>query len=70
MVEPHVISLSIIFGWIIISAIVGVLAYKLKIKVLRLDTYMVTGRGLALIVTFLNMAAVIYSTFAFLGAAG
>ncbi len=70
MVKPYIISLGIMFGWIAISAIVGVLAYRLKVKVLRLDTYMVAGRRLALLVVFLNMAAVIYSAFAFLGAAG
>ncbi|MGB9730184.1 MAG: sodium:solute symporter family transporter [Thermoprotei archaeon] len=41
-----------------------------RIKALRADTYMVAGRVLGTVVVFLNMAAVIYSGFAFLGAAG
>ncbi|RLG85407.1 MAG: sodium:solute symporter family protein [Thermoprotei archaeon] len=68
--EPAAIASSIIFTVLGITIVIGVLAYRLGIKVLRADTYIVAGRALGFIVTFLNMAAVIYSGFAFLGAAG
>jgi len=64
------IASSIILVILAVTFIIGVLAYKLRIKVLRVDTYMVAGRTLGFLVTFLNMAAVIYSGFAFLGASG
>jgi SSS family solute:Na+ symporter len=65
-----VIASSIILAVLVVMFVIGVLAYKLRVKVLRLDTYMVAGRALGFLVTFLNMAAVIYSGFAFLGASG
>jgi SSS family solute:Na+ symporter len=65
-----VIASSIILAVLVVMFVVGVLAYKLRVRVLRLDTYMVAGRALGFLVTFLNMAAVIYSGFAFLGASG
>ena len=64
------IASSIIFAVLCIAVVIGILAYRLRIKVLRADTYMVAGRTLGFAVTFLNMAAVIYSGFAFLGASG
>ncbi len=65
-----VIASSIILAVLFVMFVIGVLAYRLRVKVLRVDTYMVAGRTLGFLVTFLNMAAVIYSGFAFLGAAG
>jgi SSS family solute:Na+ symporter len=65
-----VIASSIIFAVLAIALVIGVLAYKLRVKELRTDTYAVAGRALGFLVAFLNMAAVIYSGFAFLGAAG
>ncbi|MEM0352007.1 MAG: sodium:solute symporter family protein [Sulfolobales archaeon] len=69
MIEATIATL-IIAIILAITFIIGILAYKLRIKVLRVDTYMVAGRALGFVVTFLNMAAVIYSGFAFLGASG
>ena len=68
--EEAIISVSIIGIIIAITFAIGILAYKYRIKAMRVDTYMVAGRALGFLVTFLNMAAVIYSGFAFLGAAG
>lgn len=68
--QPAVIASTIIFTVLGITIVIGLLAYKYGIKVLRADTYIVAGRALGFIVAFLNMAAVIYSGFAFLGAAG
>jgi SSS family solute:Na+ symporter len=70
MPEEAIIATSIISIVLVIMFITGVLAYKYRIKTLRADTYMVAGRVLGTVVVFLNMAAVIYSGFAFLGAAG
>ena len=64
------IACSIIFAILAITIIIGLLAYKRGVKALKVDTYAVAGRKLGFIVTFLNMAAVIYSGFAFLGASG
>ncbi|MCI4437264.1 MAG: sodium:solute symporter family protein [Ignisphaera sp.] len=65
-----VIATSIISVILVLTFMIGILAYRLRIRELRVDTYMVAGRALGFLVTFLNMAAVIYSGFAFLGAAG
>ncbi len=68
--QEALIATSIISVILTIMFVIGVLAYKYRVKALRTDTYMVAGRALGFLVTFLNMAAVIYSGFAYLGAAG
>ena len=70
MMEEAIIAPSIILAVLFVTFLIGILAYRLRIKTLRVDTYMVAGRALGFLVTFLNMAAVIYSGFAFLGASG
>jgi len=62
------IALLIIFGWIIISAIVAMLP-GLR-KKLSIEEWFVAGRGLGFIVIFFAVAAEIYSGFTFLGLAG
>jgi len=68
--QEALIATSIIFTILAVMFVIGVLAYRYRVKALRVDTYMVAGRALGFLVAFLNMAAVIYSGFAFLGAAG
>jgi len=68
--QEALIATSIISVTLAAMFIIGVLAYKYRVKALRTDTYIVAGRALGFLVVFLNMAAVIYSGFAFLGAAG
>ncbi len=65
-----VVATSIVLTVLALTITIGILAYRLRVKVLRVDTYMVAGRALGFFVVFLNMAAVIYSGFAFLGASG
>ncbi len=65
-----VIASSIVLVILFMTFAIGVLAYRYRVKTLRVDTYIVAGRTLGFLVTFLNMAAVIYSGFAFLGASG
>ncbi|MEM1796481.1 MAG: sodium:solute symporter family protein [Zestosphaera sp.] len=64
------IASSIVFSVIAISVFIGLLVSKLRVKVLRADTYIVAGRTLGTLVFFLNSAAVIYSGYTFLGTAG
>lgn len=64
------IASSIVFSVIAISVTIGLLVSKLRVKVLRADTYIVAGRTLGTLVFFLNSAAVIYSGYTFLGTAG
>jgi len=61
---------SIVFFVIAMSVFIGVLVSRLKVRILRADTYMVAGRTLGTLVFFLNSAAVIYSGYTFLGTAG
>ena len=64
------VASSIVFSVIAISVIIGLIVSRLKLRVLRADTYIVAGRTLGTLVFFLNSAAVIYSGYTFLGAAG
>jgi len=64
------IASSIVFFVIAMSVFIGVLVSRLRVKVLRADTYIVAGRTLGTLVFFLNSAAVIYSGYTFLGTAG
>lgn len=62
------ISLAIIFGWIILSLAVGILA-GIK-KKFTLEGYLVSGRTLGLVLIYVLMTGEIYSAYAFLGTAG
>ncbi len=66
--DNSTIALSVIFGIVLISSIVGMYAggrYKMN-----LEQWTVAGRGFGLILVWLLMAGEIYTTFAFLGASG
>lgn len=61
-------TLSIIFGWLLITTVVGVMA-GLKRK-FSMEEYFVAGRSFGLFLFYTTAAAEIYSAFAFLGLAG
>src|SRR5512137_486157 len=66
--DSSMIALSVIFGIVLVSSIVGMYAggrYKMN-----LEQWTVAGRGFGLILVWLLMAGEIYTTFAFLGASG
>jgi SSS family solute:Na+ symporter len=66
--DNSTIALSVIFGIVLISSIVGMYAggrYKMN-----LEQWTVAGRGFGLVLVWLLMAGEIYTTFAFLGASG
>ena len=66
--DNSMIALSVIFGIVLVSSIVGMYAggrYKMN-----LEQWTVAGRGFGLILVWLLMAGEIYTTFAFLGASG
>jgi solute:Na+ symporter, SSS family len=66
--DNSTIALSVIFGIVLVSSIVGMYAggrYKMN-----LEQWTVAGRGFGLILVWLLMAGEIYTTFAFLGASG
>jgi len=65
---PGTISLAIIFGWLIISTIVGIMAGVLK--KFSLAEWMVAERGISFVILYFAVAAEIYSAFTFLGLAG
>ncbi len=62
------LSLSIIFTWIGLTLVVGILA-GIKRK-FSLEGYLVSGRALGALLLYTLMAAEIYSAYAFLGVAG
>ncbi len=62
------ISISIIFSWIILTLVVGILA-GIKRK-FSLEGYLVSGRALGALFLYTLLAAEIYSAYAFLGVAG
>jgi len=64
------IAVLVMLSAILASAVIGFIAAKLRVKVLRADTYIVAGRALGTLVYFLNTAAAIYSGYTFLGGAG
>lgn len=64
------VASSIVFSVIAFSVFIGLLVSRLRVKILRADTYIVAGRTLGTLVFFLNSAAVIYSGYTFLGTAG
>lgn len=64
----EIIALIIIFGWLIVSTIVAIMAGVLK--KFSLEEWTVASRNLSFIVVFFTLAAEIYSAFTFLGLAG
>lgn len=62
------ITLVIIFGWLLATTIVGVLAGRNR--AFSMEEYFVAGRSFGLILFYTTAAAEIYSSFAFLGLAG
>ncbi len=63
-----VVALTIIFSWITLTLVVGVLA-GIKRR-FSLEGYLVSGRALGLLLLYTLFAAEIYSAYAFLGTAG
>ncbi len=64
------ISLSIIFGWIILTVVVGYWYTRRKVKSSRVEEWFVAGRKLGLLVLWLSLGANIYSSYTFLGLPG
>ncbi len=62
------VSLIIIFSWIILTLVVGILA-GVK-KKFTLDGYLVSGRSLGFVFLYVLLAGEIYSAYAFLGVGG
>lgn len=62
------ISLTIIFSWIVLTLLIGVLAGIRK--KFSLEGYLVSGRSLGLVFLYVLLAGEIYSAYAFLGIAG
>ena len=67
-VAPGTFALGIIFGWIVISTVIAILAGVLK--KFSLEEWFVASRGLSFVVIYFALAAEIYSGFTFLGLAG
>jgi len=67
-VNEAAISVAIIFSWITLTLVVGILA-GLKRK-FSLEGYLVSGRALGALFLYTLLAAEIYSAYAFLGVAG
>ena len=62
------IAMAIIFGIILLGAVIGLYAgFK---REMNLEQWTVAGRGFGLILVWLLMAGEVYTTFAFLGASG
>ncbi len=64
----EIVALIIIFGWLIISTIVAIMAGILK--KFSLEEWTVASRSLSFVVVYFAFAAEIYSAFTFLGLAG
>ena len=62
------ITLVIIFGWLLATTIVGVMAGRNR--TFSMEEYFVAGRSFGLLLFYTTAAAEIYSSFAFLGLAG
>lgn len=62
------ISIAIIFGWLIVTTVVGVLAGRNQ--AFSMENYFVGGRSFGTFLFYTTAAAEIYSAFAFLGLAG
>jgi SSS family solute:Na+ symporter len=66
--KPSMVSLTIIFGIILLGAITGV--YSGRRRQMNLEQWSVAGRGFGVVFVWLLMAGEVYTTFAFLGASG
>jgi SSS family solute:Na+ symporter len=66
--KPSMVSLIIIFGIILLGAIIGV--YSGRRRQMNLEQWSVAGRGFGVVFVWLLMAGEVYTTFAFLGASG
>ena len=66
--KPSMVSLTIIFGIILLGAIIGV--YSGRRRQMNLEQWSVAGRGFGVVFVWLLMAGEVYTTFAFLGASG
>ena len=65
------IALIIIFSWLAITALIGMLTTKRKLKKLvSAESWFVAGRSVGLVVLWLSMGANIYSAYTFLGLPG
>jgi SSS family solute:Na+ symporter len=62
------ITLVIIFGWLLATTVVGVMAGRNR--AFSMEEYFVAGRSFGLVLFYTTAAAEIYSAFAFLGLAG
>jgi len=65
---PSLIAMAIIFGIILVGAIIGI--YAGVHRVMNLEQWTTGGRGFGLILVWLLTAGEVYTTFAFLGASG
>jgi len=63
-----VVAVSLIFIWVLVTLVVGVLA-GIKRK-FSLEGYLVSGRALGLVFMYVLMAGEVYSAYAFLGTGG
>ncbi len=68
--EGEVIALTIIFGWIALTSIVGYIYTKRGIRRSRVEEWFVAGRRLGLLILWLSLGANIYSSYTFLGLPG
>ncbi len=64
----RVVAMTIIFGIILLAAIIGL--YSGRKRQMTLEQWTVAGRGFGLIFVWLLTAGEVYTTFAFLGASG
>ncbi|HDI02357.1 MAG TPA: sodium:solute symporter family protein [Ignisphaera sp.] len=70
-VEAGYVALSIVIGWIVLTASVGALATIRKFRVLAAtDAWFVAGRTLGLLILWLSLGANVYSAYTFLGLPG
>ncbi|MCD6105995.1 MAG: sodium:solute symporter family protein, partial [Thermoplasmata archaeon] len=63
-----VVAVSLIFIWVLVTLVIGVLA-GIKRK-FSLEGYLVSGRALGLVFMYVLMAGEVYSAYAFLGTGG
>ncbi len=69
LIEPEVLALAIIFGWLALTFGYGYIATKKKMKG-KATEWFVAGRKLGLLVLWLSLGANIYSSYTFLGLPG
>src|ERR1019366_6510244 len=66
--KPSMIALTVIFGIVVLGAIIGMCSGRRP--QMNLEQWTVAGRGFGGIFVWLLMAGEVYTTFAFLGASG